>query len=129
MPPYSKLRFQIEKRARRATESYPRMTIGYYGPDDTRASKVVIGVLRKEGDLDTLEKLFARDESEDVRYLDRINERILEIIQAKGVESVAMVDRLIGCPHEEGIDYPNDENCPQCPFWANRDRWAGVAPI
>ena len=26
-------------------------------------------------------------------------------------------------PHEEGIDYPQGEACPQCPFWANRDRF------
>jgi hypothetical protein len=31
----------------------------------------------------------------------------------------------IGCPHEEGKDYPLGENCPQCPYWANRDRWSG----
>jgi hypothetical protein len=24
-----------------------------------------------------------------------------------------------------GIDYPQNEKCPHCPFWANRDRWTG----
>ena len=33
-----------------------------------------------------------------------------------------MTDRLIGCPHEEGIDYPMGRTCPRCPFWANIDR-------
>jgi hypothetical protein len=28
-------------------------------------------------------------------------------------------------PHEEGIDYPEGKTCPQCPFWASRDRWTG----
>jgi hypothetical protein len=27
--------------------------------------------------------------------------------------------------HEEGIDYPEGEACPRCPFWAGRDRWTG----
>lgn len=31
---------------------------------------------------------------------------------------------IIGCPHEEGIDYPDGQVCPQCPFCAHRDRWA-----
>jgi hypothetical protein len=41
------------------------------------------------------------------------------------VKSVVMPDRIIGCPHEEGIDYPEGESCPQCPFWEGRDRWTG----
>jgi hypothetical protein len=36
-----------------------------------------------------------------------------------------MADRIIGCPHEEGIDYPEGEECPLCPFWKGRDRWSG----
>jgi hypothetical protein len=36
-----------------------------------------------------------------------------------------MVDRIIGCPHEEGIDYPDGAECPECPFWKGRDRWTG----
>src|SRR4051812_9319014 len=37
---------------------------------------------------------------------------------------VVMTDRIIGCPHEEGIDYEGT-TCPTCPFWAGRDRWTG----
>jgi hypothetical protein len=33
-----------------------------------------------------------------------------------------MTDQIIGCPHEEGIDYEG-ATCPACPFWAGRDRW------
>ncbi len=36
-----------------------------------------------------------------------------------------MTGAIIGCPHEEGIDYPDGEVCPQCPFWARRDRFTG----
>jgi hypothetical protein len=38
--------------------------------------------------------------------------------------SVVMADRIIGCPHEEGIGYEG-ATCPACPFWAGRDRWTG----
>jgi hypothetical protein len=37
---------------------------------------------------------------------------------------VAMPDRIIGCPHEEGIDYEG-EYCPRRAFWIGRDRWTG----
>ena len=28
-------------------------------------------------------------------------------------------------PLEEGVDYPEGQTCPSCPYWANRDRWTG----
>lgn len=45
-------------------------------------------------------------------------------IDRAGVKTVAMADRIIGCPHEEGIDYEGP-TCPRCPYWAGRDRWTG----
>ncbi len=32
-------------------------------------------------------------------------------------------DRIFGCPHEEGMDYPEGAACPFCPFWENVDRY------
>jgi hypothetical protein len=37
-----------------------------------------------------------------------------------------MPEAIIGCPHEEGTDYPEGEACPQCPFWQGRDRFKGT---
>lgn len=45
----------------------------------------------------------------------------------KAVQRVAMAGRIIGCPHEEGIDYPEGLTCPQCPYWAKLNRWTGEA--
>ncbi len=42
-----------------------------------------------------------------------------------GIALILGVDRILGCPHEEGIDYAVGEACPQCPHWAGRDRFAG----
>ncbi len=38
-----------------------------------------------------------------------------------------MVDQIIGCLHEEGIDYPTGETCPESLFWKGRDRWSGLS--
>ena len=37
-----------------------------------------------------------------------------------GVKSVAMRDGNMGCPHEEGQDFPHGEDCPFCPFWKGK---------
>lgn len=50
----------------------------------------------------------------------------LAFVRSNSAKSVMMPNQIIGCPHEEGTDYPEGETCPACPFWANRDRWAGV---
>ena len=80
-------------------------------------------ILTAPGSLDPLERWFS--EETDVRSDVAIAEQIGEFIERHGAKSVALADRIIGCPHEEGIDYPDGTACPQCPFWANRDRWSG----
>lgn len=64
-------------------------------------------------------------ESSDVRNEDSIMESISSFLRTHAVKSVVAVDRIIGCPHEEGIDYAEGGKCPACPFWANRDRFSG----
>jgi hypothetical protein len=51
----------------------------------------------------------------------------MTLLDGQNVKSVVVADRIIGCPHEEGVDYPNGTKCPSCPFWDTRDRWTGAA--
>jgi len=120
-----KYKYTLEKQARRGFHGYPVATIAYYGPDDRRASKVVVGIVLSEKDKEDalLERWFS--ETGDVRQDLLINQQIVEFIEQHKPKSVAITDRIIGCPHEEGIDYPLGGKCPLCPFWANRDRWTG----
>ncbi len=101
---------------------FPTATIAFYGPDASRASKVVVGIfLQKNDDPDLLEKWYS-DET-DVRVDEDIGMDVLELLRSHGVTSCAVTDGIIGCPHEEGIDYPEGRSCPKCPFWAGRDRF------
>src|SRR4051794_30599984 len=85
--------------------------------------KLAVGIILAENEEAVeLKRWFA--ELGDVREDVRIAEEVLAFIDQFGVRSVAMVDRIIGCPHEEGIDY-HGPTCPLCPFWAGRDRWSG----
>jgi hypothetical protein len=114
----------LRKRARKGLRGYPVATVAFYGPDDSRASKVAVGIILKEGGEAEFLQRWHSDVA-DVRTDPHINEQILNFIRAHQVASVALADRILGCPHEEGIDYPEGEKCPKCPFWAARDRWSG----
>ncbi len=114
----------LKKKARRGFRGYPVATLAFYGPDDTRATKVAVGIVTTEGaEPVVLERWFGEDQ--DVRTDSNIGLDIVQFIERHGVKSVVMPDRIIGCPHEEGVDYPEGQVCPRCPFWAHRDRWSG----
>lgn len=85
---------------------------------------MAVSIVAGEGEApDPLQRWFS--DTSDVRTDPQIVETILHFIEEHGAKSVVSLNRIIGCPHEEGIDYPEGETCPQCPFWANRDRWTG----
>lgn len=114
----------LKKKARRGFRGYPVATVAFYGPDDRHATKVAVGIVAADGaEASALERWLSTDS--DVRTDPAIGLEILNFIQAQGVKSVVMADRIIGCPHEEGTDYPDGQVCPKCPFWARRDRWSG----
>jgi hypothetical protein len=114
---------RLGKKARRGFRGYPIATIAYYGPDDRRASKVVLAVLLREGE-GPVEVLRWHSETGDVRDDRALAAEILAHIARHEARTVVRTDRIIGCPHEEGVDYEGP-TCPMCPFWANRDRWTG----
>ncbi len=114
----------LRKKARRGFRGYPIATVAFYGPDNNRASKVAVGIVAVEGaGAAPLKRWFSEDR--DVRRDLAIGREIVAFIQEHDARSVVITDRIIGCPHEEGADYPEGQVCPQCPFWADRDRWSG----
>jgi hypothetical protein len=117
-------RDKLQKKAKKGFQGYPVATITYYGPDDKRASKVSVGIIVEEkGEVVALERWVT--EIADTRLDAEVNEAILRFLREHGVKSVVTPDRILGCPHEEGIDYPEGAKCPQCPYWATRDRFTG----
>ena len=124
MLPINNPPFWLQKKTHRKT-GYPLATVACYGPDDQFASKTVIGIMLSEKDEDPafMKKWFS--EGTDVRLDPKIASEMVAFIEEHDVRRVVMMERIIGCPHEEGIDYPEGEWCPECPFWKNRDRWTG----
>ena len=114
----------LQKKARHGFTGYPVATVAVYGMDDKVATKASAAIIAGEDQEPVaLERWFS--EKGDVRHDHVIQQQILEFIKSHGAKSVVMTDRIIGCPHEEGKDYPDGEKCPRCPFWRNRDRWTG----
>jgi len=114
---------RLVKKAKKGFRGYPVATIALYGPDDKRASKVVASIIASEhADPEPQKKWFPES---DVRNDATVVDGILAFVEENQAMSVVMTDRIIGCPHEEGIDYPEGEECPECPFWKGRDRWTG----
>jgi hypothetical protein len=117
-------RDKLNKKAKRGFQGYPVATITYYGPDDRQASKVSVGIVLDEGgDVAFLERWF--NERQDIRKDPGVNEKIVRFLSKHGAKSVVIPDRILGCPHEEGKDYPEGEKCPKCSYWAIRDRFTG----
>ena len=115
---------QLSKKAGRGYRGHPLATIAFYGPTDRAATKVAVGIVRVEsGDVDELERWSV--EQGDIRHNAEVEMEIIQFLMGRSVRSVAVSPGILGCPHEEGIDYPDGETCPSCPFWAGRDRWSG----
>ncbi|AJC79378.1 hypothetical protein IE4803_CH02182 [Rhizobium etli bv. phaseoli str. IE4803] len=114
----------LEKKTKRGVRSYPIGTIAYYGPDNRRATKAAVSIiLAPHAEPADLRRWFA--ETGDLRTDETIVAEIVAFLRENDVKSVAAMDGIIGCPHEEGIDYPPGEDCPACSFWKGRNRWSG----
>jgi hypothetical protein len=94
-----------------------------YGPDNTHATKLVVSVVRRSGRTDPDAMQTWTTSSTDVRQDPLIAEDVIRFLRRHGVNDIINPDRIIGCPHEEGIDYPIGRTCPLCPFWAGIDRF------
>ncbi len=95
---------------------YPIGTVIYYGPDDKTTTKIAAGVVLREGCEPILNRWIGTDIADDPDTAQDIK----RFFAAHGVKSVAVSDGIMGCPHEEGIDFPVGQECPFCPFWAGK---------
>lgn len=113
---------RIAKKIKKGFQGYPMITLAYYGPSDKLATKIVVGFIAEEDGDVQMEKFITK---EDIRNDIVVQTAIIKIIDRSEAKTVTAVDKIIGCPHEEGIDYPEGKECPECPFWHGRDRFAG----
>jgi hypothetical protein len=92
---------------------YPIGTLIYYGPDDQTVTKITAGIVLGE-DQTPLRRQWYGD---NVVTNPVVIAELGKFFQEHGVTKVVMTDKVAGCPHEPGMDYPADQDCPYCPFW------------
>ena len=95
---------------------YPVGTVALYGPNDKITTKIAAGVITSPN----AEPILMRWMATDVAKQPKVQRELREFFEQHGVKSVAMSEGNMGCPHEEGEDFPDGEDCPFCPFWAGK---------
>lgn len=117
------LQVECDKRTDRAKRGatieqvkYPTGTIALYGPDDKTTTKIAAAVIVSEN----AEPVLERSMGTDMTTNPKVQQKLQEFFRRYGVESVAMSQGNMGCPHEEGEDFPMGEVCPFCPFWRGK---------
>lgn len=98
-------------------------SIAPYGPDNTSATNLVVSVLERPGQREPSTMRTWTTHAVDVRHDPTIAASVADFLREYGVEHTVTSDRIMGCPHQESIDYPMGRSCPQCPFWAGIDRF------
>ena len=100
----------------RGKGEWPAGILIFYGPDNRHASMVIATVLAHEDALPVMHEWY---ESEmDVRLDGRIGGEVERFFREHPVHRIVMRKGVYGCPHDEGVDYPEGGVCPHCPFWA-----------
>jgi hypothetical protein len=115
---------RLSKKARKGLRGWPIATIAFYGPNLRQATKVAVGIVPSEN-AEVEELRDWKVERGDIRADSGIAGEILEFIEQHQVRSVAMTDGIIGCPHQEGIDYEG-EWCPVCQILARTRPFYGA---
>jgi hypothetical protein len=101
---------------------FPLGTVMMYGPTARRATKYVAAVIpAPDAKPVALQRWFIA--KGDIRDDAETADGIAAFFETHEVRETVHSDRITGCPHEEGVDYPLGHECPECPFWAETDRF------
>ena len=94
-------------------KTYPLATITYHGSSPSIASKIIVGILVGQDQIPIVKEWSGEDISEDVKAAREIS----KFIKDHNVSRVITSEWVLSCPHDEGVDYPQGEACPNCPEW------------
>ncbi len=95
---------------------YPVGTVVFYGPDCSNVTKILAAVVSEGGTAQSARRWFGAGVDRDTR----VQAEVRDFFAAHPAQSIIYSDGIVGCPHEEGVDYPEGGACPFCPYWAGR---------
>ena len=99
-----------------AQPKFPLGTIALYGPDAEYTTKITASVIKRVG----AEPILRRWVGSNVKDNPKVQRELLEFFRKHGAKSVVTTEQNIGCPHEEGEDFPVGGDCPFCPYWKGK---------
>ena len=108
--------YRTDHSSMESSPKYPIGTVATYGPDDKTTTKIAAGVILHDG----AEVIMKRWVATNVTTSPKVQQEMKDFFVQHGVKSVAMSEGNMGCPHEEGEDFPHGEDCPFCPFWKGK---------
>ncbi len=115
---------ELVTRAADGFQGFPLATIAIYGPDDQCATKYAAAIIPFDNaEPDPIKRWSVL--RGDIRSHQKTATELAAFLKLHNVKTIAISDGMMGCPHEEGIDYPTGESCPHFPFWSGRGRWRG----
>ena len=80
-------RKRLSKRAKRGFRGWPLATVALYGPDDTQATKLAVGIVPSEGvEATELRRWFSKET--DIRRDAAVAEEVLAFIETSGAKTV-----------------------------------------
>lgn len=111
---------RLNKKSNRGFCGYPLVKIGFYGPDNKKATKIKLKA--SMSDDDPLRLISEWESDSDIRNNSEILEHIDNLIVEENIPTISMDRKVIGCPHYRGEDYAIDQDCPICSFWAGKNQ-------
>jgi hypothetical protein len=105
-----------DREARPQPPPYPLGTVALYGPDDQTTTKIAAGVILHED----AEPILKRWVATDVTTNPKVQQELKDFFLRHGAKQVALGQGNLGCPHEEGEDFPHGEDGPFCPSWKGK---------
>jgi hypothetical protein len=100
--------------------AFPLATVIFYGPDDRTVTKVAVSVFLSKGAADAGNVTVRRWVGAGILQDAKAAREIADHIRSFRVKTVARSPHVMGCPHEEGEDFPLGGDCPICPFWKGK---------
>jgi hypothetical protein len=83
----------LRRKAKRGNQGFPLATLAYYGPDDKKATKAVLGIFLRDGDEPVLHRFFSTDK--DVRYKIDVQHDILARLTEHEVRSLSLIEKIL----------------------------------
>jgi len=103
---------------RSARVRYPLGVVVPYGPDDRTVTKLAASVIPGPS---TSEPTASENwVGTRIASDSKVAREIHRFFRAHHVRTVMTAQAVVGCPHEEGADFPHGEDCPFCPFWKGK---------